>query len=151
MTKTLIKDSIEKIYSEVNDIYKEEKSHEEKVNEVLDGILDLKKDLITDSSKINNLCTGFEKLTWHESFDEEILQSIKKLILSSKDLHSKLVKRYIKLAFFRKKGIAKEEIKLYKRSVDLLREANDEMENIFFVYPNDPEFVEITKKINEIE
>ena len=70
------------------------------------------------------------------------------LISAAKDLHSSLVRQYISLDFLRKKGVAKEEIKEFKTSIDELKETYQDLESVFFYLPEMPEFVETTKQLS---
>lgn len=70
------------------------------------------------------------------------------LISSAKDLRTSLIRQYISMNFFRKKGIAKEEIKNFKNSIDELKESYEDLESVFFFLPEMPDFVETTSKLS---
>ncbi|MCA1751477.1 MAG: hypothetical protein LC670_06730, partial [Flavobacteriales bacterium] len=63
-------------------------------------------------------------------------------------LHSSLLRQYISLGLLRKRGIAKEEIKGFKNSIDELKESFEDLESVFFFLPEMPEFVETTKRLS---
>ena len=74
--------------------------------------------------------------------------SINDLISSIRDLHSSLLRQYISLGFLRSKGIAKEEIKGFKSSIDDLKDVAADLESRFFFLPNISGFQETTKELS---
>jgi hypothetical protein len=70
------------------------------------------------------------------------------LISSAKDLRTTFIRQYVLLTTFRKKGIAKEEIKNFKSAVDDLKEICDDLESVFFFLPKMPDFNETTKQLS---
>jgi hypothetical protein len=123
---------------------------EEKVNALLDGILDLKKLFTNQTKKINSINEKIERLTWYNDLDEESLLSLNDLISSIKDLHSTLVKQYVSLNYIRAKGIAKEEVCNFKSAMDDLKESYQDLESVFFFLPAHPEYQETTKQLSLI-
>ena len=121
---------------------------EERVNSILDAILDFKNSLKEKTAKIYNVNERIEKITWFNDLDEESLMLLNDLISSAKDLRTSLIRHYISMNFFRKKGIAKEEIKDFKNSIDELKEAYEDLEAVFFFLPEMPDFVETTSKLS---
>jgi archaellum component FlaC len=117
-------------------------------NEFLDAILDMKKSIKDKTQRIYEVNENVEKLTWFNDLDEECLMLINDLISAAKDLRSSLIRQYISLDFLRKKGIAKEELKDFKNSIDELKETYQDLESVFFYLPEIPEFVETTKKLS---
>ena len=65
-----------------------------------------------------------------------------------KYLHSSLIRQYVSFNFIRKKGIAKNEIKDYKSSIEEFKESYSALESVFFFLPKMPEFVETTKQLS---
>src|SRR5690554_5883870 len=120
---------------------------EERVNSLLDAILDFKSSLKEKTDKIYNVNERIEKITWFNDLDEESLMLLNDLISSAKDLRTSLIRQYIPMGYFRKKGIAKEEIKDFKNSIDELKESFEDLESVFFFLPKMPEFVETTTKL----
>lgn len=120
---------------------------EENVNPLLDAILDFKSRLNEKTDRIHHINDRMEKLTWFNDLDEECLMLMNDLISAAKDLRTSLIRQYISMNAFRKKGIAKEEIKNFKHSIDELKECYEDLESVFFFLPEMPEFVETTKVI----
>ena len=141
-------------YTNVRNFSFEEKRSElfdeEKINAFLDAINRFKKTLITKTEKINNINEKLEKLTWFNNLDRECLLLINDLISSARDLKSSLIRQYISMDIIRKKGIAKEEIKDFKTSIDDLQETYEDMESAFFFLPEFNDFEETTKKLSLI-
>jgi polyribonucleotide nucleotidyltransferase len=123
---------------------------EENINAVLDAILDFKTELKEKSKRIQLLNDRLESITWLNNLDEECLMLLNDLISSAKDLRTTLIRQYIAMNLFRAKGIAKEEIKDFKISIDLLKEAYEDLESVFFFLPEMPDFKETTKKLSLI-
>lgn len=123
-------------------------SEDEISNELLDAILDLKSSIKNKTKRIYEVNDNIEKLTWFNDLDEECLMLTNDLISAAKDLRSSLIRQYISLDFLRKKGIAKEEIKDFKNSIDELKETYQDLESVFFYLPEIPEFVETTKQLS---
>jgi hypothetical protein len=114
----------------------------------LDAILDFKNSLKEKTDKIYNVNERIKKITWFNDLDEESLMLLNDLISSAKDLRTSLIRQYISMNFFRKKGIAKEEIKDFKNSIDELKESYEDLESVFFFLPEMPDFVETTSKLS---
>ena len=146
------KAKIQNTFSSVRDFSYLEKrnpiSEEEMNNQLLDTILDFKESIKVKTKKIYEVNENIEKLTWFNDLDEECLMLINDLISSAKDLRSSLIRQYISLDFLRIKGIAKEEIKDFKNSIDELKETYEDLESVFFYLPELPEFVETTKLLS---
>lgn len=123
---------------------------ETQVNNLLDKILDFKKRFTEKTNKINSLVEKIEEITWFNEIDNEILMSINDLISSIRDLHSSLLRQYISLGFLRSKGIAKEEIKSFKASIDDLKDVAADLESRFFFLPRITTFQETTKELSLI-
>lgn len=131
--------------------YQEKKTplmDEERVNLLLDAILDFKSNLKAKTDKIYNVNEQIEKITWFNDLDEESLMLLNDLISSAKDLKTSLTRQYISMNSFRKKGIAKEEINDFKNSIDELKESYEDLESVFFFLPEMPDFVETTSKLS---
>jgi polyribonucleotide nucleotidyltransferase len=121
---------------------------EESVNFLLDAILDFKSNLKEKTDRIYNVNERLEKITWFNDLDEESLMLLNDIISSSKDLRTSLIRHYISMNNFRKKGIAKDEIKDFKNSIDELKESYEDLESVFFFLPEMPDFVETTAKLS---
>ncbi|MCH7396502.1 hypothetical protein MM236_00820 [Belliella sp. DSM 107340] len=121
---------------------------EEKINSLLDKILDFKKTLYAKTEKLWNIIEGFESLTWFDNLDEESLMLMNDLISSAKDLRMTLIRQYLLMDSLRKKSVAKDEIKAFKEALDELKVACEDLESVFFFLPEMPGFVETTKKLS---
>ena len=112
--KPQIADTFEKVRALSFEEKKEAVLDEQKINSLLDKILELKKKFSDKTNKINSLVEKTEEITWFNSLDDDTLMSVNDLISSIRDLHSSLLRQYISLNFLRSKGIAKEEFKNFK-------------------------------------
>jgi hypothetical protein len=148
------KSEIRDTFSSVRDFsYQEKRSPliiEERVNQFLDAILELKSKLQEKTGKLVDVNARMEQLTWFNNVDEEGLMVINDLIAAAKDLRSSLVRQYVSMTSLTKQGIAKQEIKDFKYAIDDLRESIEDLESVFFFLPEMPEFKETTKKLTLI-
>ncbi len=146
------KSIIQNTFTSVRDFSYSEKrnlmSEDEMNNQLLDAILDLKKSIKDKTKRIYEVNENVEKLTWFNDLDEECLMLTNDLISAAKDLRSSLIRQYISFDFLRKKGVAKEEIKDFKNSIDELKEIYEDLESVFFYLPELPDFVETTKQLS---
>jgi len=122
--------------------------NEVKINKLLDTILDFKKVYTDKTIKINTLVEKIEQITWFNNVGNDSLMSINDLISSIRDLHSSLLRQYISLNFIRTNGIAKEEIKKFKDSINDLKYIAADLDSRFFFQPNTPDFQETTKELS---
>lgn len=146
--KYKISETFENVRQLSFDEKKESVFDEVKINKLLDTILEFKKVFNDKSIKINALVEKIEKITWFSNLDNDSLMSINDLISAIRDLHSSLFRQYISLNFIRTKGIAKEEIKNFKSSIDDLKEVAADLESRFFFLPNNFDFQETTKELS---
>lgn len=146
--KYKISETFENVRQLSFDEKKESVFDEVKINKLLDTILEFKKVFNDKSIKINALVEKIEKITWFSNLDTDSLMSINDLISAIRDLHSSLFRQYISLNFIRTKGIAKEEIKNFKSSIDDLKEVAADLESRFFFLPNNFDFQETTKELS---
>ena len=146
------KSKIQNTFTSVRDFSYFEKrnpmSKDEINNQLLDAILDLKKSIKDKTKKIYEVNDDIEKLTWFNDLDEECLMLTNDLISAAKDLRSSLIRQYITMDFLRSKGVAKEEIKDFKNSIDELKDIYQDLESVFFYLPEIPEFIETTKQLS---
>ena len=128
---------IEKTFSNVRAFsFNEKKSpflDEERVNSFLDAILDFKNLLKEKTDKLYHVNMQIEKLTWFNDLDNDCLMLINDLISSAKDLQSTLIRQYVSMNFIRKKGLAKDNIKDFKNSIDELKEAYEDLAPMFVI------------------
>jgi uncharacterized phage infection (PIP) family protein YhgE len=133
--------------------YREKKNpliSEDVTNSFLDAILVFKTKIKGKAETISSITKKMDKLTWLTNPDDESLMLLNDLISSAKDLYSSLIRQYVYLSAMRKKGIAKEEIKCFKNTIDELKESIEDLESVFFFLPEMPEFVETTKQLSLI-
>lgn len=154
MESLSFKSEISKTFYSVRSLSFEEKKAsvhiEEKVNALLDSILEFKKSFQERTQKINDINKKIEKLTWFDDIDDENLMLINDLISSIKDLHSTLIRQYVSLNYIRLKGIAKKEIIEFKSAIDDLKDSYRDLESVFFFLPQLPDFKETTKQLSLI-
>ncbi len=129
---------------------KEAAFDEAKINKLLDKILEFKRSLTAKTDKINSLVESIEQITWFSEVDNDALMSINDLISSIRDLHSSLLRQYISMNLIRKKGIALEEVKKFKISIDDLKEGATDLDSRFFFLPDIARFQETTKELSLI-
>ncbi len=147
------KSEIANTFSIVRNFSFEEKKtflNEEKVNALLDAILEFKKVFNKKTEAINSINERIEKLTWFSEIDDETLLLLNDLISSIKDAHSTLIKQYVSLNYIRSKGIAKDEISKFKIAINDLKESYQDLESVFFFLPEIPDFKETTKQLSLI-
>lgn len=151
MKEVSSKKQIINTFSKVRSFSFDEKSspllNEEKVNVLLDTILDFKQLISDKTKKLNNINERIEKVTWFNNLDNESLMLINDLISAAKDLRSTLIRQYVSMNFLRKKGIAKSEIKAFKNAIDELKESYEDLESVFFFLPKMPDFNDTTRKL----
>lgn len=121
---------------------------EDQINDFLDTILEFKKSLNEKTQKLFEINGEMERLTWFNDLNKECLMLINDLIASAKDLHSALIRQYVRMNYIRAKGVAKHEIKDFKNSIDELKETYIDLESVFFYLPEIPDFVETTKQLS---
>lgn len=146
------KSEISNTFSSVRNFSFEEKKvsiyDEERINAFLDAILEFKNTFQMKTEKIIEINESIERVTWFNDLDEESLMLINDLISSIKDLHSTLIRQYVSLNLIRSKGIAKEEIKNFKNTIDDLKENYQDLESVYFFLPEIPDFKETTKLLS---
>jgi hypothetical protein len=146
------KSEISNTFSSVRNFSFEEKKfsiyNEERMNAFLDAILEFKNTFQMKTEKIIEINESIERVTWFNDLDEESLMLINDLISSIKDLHSTLIRQYVSLNLIRSKGIAKEEIKNFKNTIDDLKEYYQDLESVYFFLPEIPDFKETTKLLS---
>ena len=152
MESLTYKSRISETFENVRKLSFEEKKEsvfdEAKINKLLDKILEFKRMFTEKTNKINSLVEKIEQITWFNNLDNDSLMSINDLISSIRDLHSSLLRQYISLNFLRSKGIAKEEIKKFKASIDDLKDVAADLDSTFFFLPNITDFQETTKELS---
>jgi uncharacterized protein YutE (UPF0331/DUF86 family) len=123
---------------------------EERINELLDSILDFKKSLKDKTQEIYDINEKLEKLTWFNNLDEACLMTLNDLISLAKDLRTTLIRRYVAMNHLRTRGVANAEIKDFKNALDEMKESYEDLESVFFYLPKMPEFVETSRRLSLI-
>jgi len=148
MDYATVKTEINRTSREIRHIsYTERKTFNDQVNDLLDKINALKIFLRDKTNIILSINSDLEHLTWYSNLDDECLELISGIIAMVKDLHSILIRYYVKFDDLRKKGIAKDELKSFKAAIDDLKEINNDVESVFFELPFDKEFQDINHKL----
>jgi hypothetical protein len=129
---------------------KEAALDEQKINGLLDQILDFKSGLVSKTDRIEEAIEKIEKITWFNDIDQESLILINDLISSIRSLHSSLLRQYASFRFIHSKGVAKDEIKNFKSAIDDLKDIANDLDSRFFFLPNNSEFEEVTKELSLI-
>lgn len=154
MNSLSTKSAIVSTFSNVRNFSFEEKKtfliDEERINNLLDNIIDFKNVLKDKTIRLNDINKRIESITWLNDLDEDSLMVLNDIISSAKDLRSSLIRQYISINNLRKKGIAKEEIKDFKNSIDELKESYEDLESVFFFLPEMPDFIDTTRKLSLI-
>lgn len=126
-------------------------SYEERVNKFLDGIIELRKHLTVNSDKLEILTDGIEDLTHLTGLNEDCLKAVSSLIASCNDLIGLHKRLYVRLnSAFRTKGIARGEIKRFKRHIEDFEESVQDLELVFFVLPSDEKFQTQSKRLSNL-
>lgn len=148
------KDKIQETFVEVAELAKPNNSkafRQQTIDNLLDKILEFQNNIQDKADKINFVNSKFQELTWFSNIDDECKGLLRNLIISSKDLHSKMIRYYVSLNWAIKKGIATEAMKNFKLSLDDLKEYNQDLEDLFFNLPEDKEFTERVNMLSKKE
>ncbi|MDX9847416.1 MAG: hypothetical protein RBT74_10590 [Tenuifilaceae bacterium] len=143
--KEQIKETVSNVRSFSFDEKKSPLNSDERINVLLDSINGFKDLLKSKTQKINNINIRLQEITWFNNLDDDCLRLLNDIISAGKDLHSSLIRQYVKMGSLRKKGIAKEEIRSLKLAIDDLGEAIEDLDSVFFYLPNSPNFIETTR------
>lgn len=151
---TTLQVEIQETIEEVKDFSFRERTEyydEERTNRLLDSILDFKKSLNSTTEDVCKIVDAFESLTWAGEPNEDNLKQIIELLALTRDLHRTLIKRYVLFnKTLKPKGIAVKDLKTFKGALDDLIEVTDDIEDIYFVFPKMPDFVETTTRLSEL-
>lgn len=144
--------SIAEIGTEINSIISKSRiiplSEQEKIDNFLDHINDLKRKLNVRIEKIGQLDNLFTQLTWHDISNKKEEKLLKTVFVKAKKFHLKALKNFAELnSIFWKKDICRAEISSYKNSLDDFEDTVLEVEQIFFSLRNDQEFNDLLNSI----
>src|ERR1035437_5220775 len=78
---------------------------EDVMNSFLDRILVFKNELKAKTERITDINSKLENITWYSDLNDDSLMLLNDLISVTKDLHSSLVRQYVKLSFMKNKGV----------------------------------------------
>lgn len=145
---------IQETLTKVRNLSFEEKKEgvydENKINALLDKILDFKKSLTKKAETIEDVVEKIEKLTWYNDVDvdSEDLMKINDVISAIRDLHYSFKRQCPGLNKLRDKGIATAEIKNFKSAMQDLNDSASDLESRFFFLPKLSSFQETTKELS---
>lgn len=124
---------------------------EETLNAFLDSINSLKRELSLKTDIINSIIPKLEELTWFNNPNEETLKQVNELIALIKDLYTIYNKKFINYSNTLKKGeIATAEIEAFECCLHDLAEIGDDLENVFFTFPQDKEFQTLNQQLSAL-
>ncbi len=154
MTDSVQKEKLAFVINEVSDISFNEKrntkTEEEIINTFLDAILVFEKELTDKTEKINFISEKIEEISWFSGFSEEDLRELNDLIAVAREVRASLIRQYISFNFFRLKGIAKNQILLFKQSIDNFTETYSDIDSILFKLPNNTNFQDTTRQLDSL-
>lgn len=143
--------TFEKISSEIFNSYTHTLSEKDRVNDVLDHILDKKQQFNNLSSEINALTNLVSNLTWINNLtesDEVIIQGLidigKKVDLQLRKFYSAEIIKYSNKDWFNV------EFNDFQSAIDLHQETLIDVEHIIFQLRKDNEFTELTEFLDEL-
>lgn len=133
---------------------KEGLTMQQKIDQLLDSILDLKKALSQKIEEIEEFIVSLQEMTWFEAsiYDEDTRRTVNDLISSSRDWSETLKKRHAICMNKLKDTVLPtiEELDEFKSAIEDLEEATNDLESIVFFHSNDDEFGEITSALLHI-
>lgn len=121
--------------------------NEEVMNLFLDKVLEFQSFLKDKTNRINTINSRIESLTWFENITDENLLAINDIISASRDLHTTLIRLYVRINNKKFRSIAKTDISVFKLALDDFREIFNDLESVYFLLPKMPEFIETTKQL----
>lgn len=125
---------------------------EGKLNAMLDGINRERGILIERTAIVNALFPRARDVAWFTNPSQELLIELHGLIGEMQNLHRTMLKYYLRInKEFASRGIAKEERKAYKLAADDLKELTEDLNERFFVFPQDEEFQDLMTQLNDID
>ena len=143
--------TFEKISSEIFNSYTHTLSEKDRINDVLDHILDKKQQFNNLSSEINALTNLVSNLTWINNLtesDEVIIQGLidigKKVDLQLRKFYSAEIIKYSNKDWFNV------EFNDFQSAIDLHQETLIDVEHIIFQLRKDNEFTELTEFLDEL-
>lgn len=123
---------------------------QQKLDSMLDKIAEFNKSIQNKTDIINKINDRFEQLSWFDNIDDDGLKMIRKTIDFSVKVHYKLIKYYVKYGWTIRKQISTEVMRDFKNALDNMKEHNEDLEDLFFVLPNDPEMKSLAEELAEV-
>ena len=138
-------------FNEVREYSFKKKTQEEIVNNFLDRILDLQKNINEDSTFLEDICLRIEKLSWidAEKIDEETKKVINDIISTIRDIHRFLLMNYVYLNN-NARQLASKELRRLKSALDDVKEYINDFESIHFKLPFHQKFQEANDKLQSL-
>jgi uncharacterized protein YecE (DUF72 family) len=148
-----IKDKLAESTSYLDEyVPQDNRSTEQKENELLDNILELQENINNTTKFYKKATPLIQKLSWAEDegdYDAEIIDEIKVLQADTKRIINSGLKDYV---FFNNnfKRFASVNIKLFKDAVDEFKETTQDVFDKLLETRTDREFLDLEKKIKEL-
>jgi len=143
--------TLEKISNEIFNSYTHTLSEKDRINKLLDHILDKKQEYANLSRDLTNLTNLISHLTWLNDLSETDEVIIRGLIDLGKKADYLFRKFYAteRMAYSHK-GWFKDEFSNLKSSIELHQETLIEVEHIIFDLRKDKEFIALSKLLDEL-
>lgn len=131
---------------------KQELTHEQAVDLLLDSILEFKKFLREKIESVNTHIEKLEQITWFDvsMFDDETKRKVNDVISSTNDWFESLNKWYQRALVNINSRVQPSELEEFGSAIYDLKDANNDLEKAVFVYPNDEEMTAITEKFKNL-
>jgi len=137
--------SVTDIKTKISDIISTETknkiSEEDKINEFLDNINNVKRSILARKDAILKIDGLLIELTWYDAEDEETEAELDDLMKAVNQFHTSLLVEYVALKRrFPQKKLFKIVLSELKSAIDDLEDSAIEVDNIFFGLRKDDEF-----------
>lgn len=143
--------TLEKISNEIFNSYTHTLSEKDRINKLLDHILDKKQEYVNLSRDLTTLTNLISHLTWLNDLSETDEVIIRGLIDLGKKADNLFRKFYAaERRAYSQKGWFKDEFSNLKSSIELHQETLLDVEHIIFELRKDKEFIELSKLLDEL-
>ena len=143
--------TIKNITTELVESYSYSLSENERVNNLLDKINDMKKDYIQLSENINKLSLLLSKITWLDNLSDNDEVMIKAIVVMGKEADNRFKKFYASHnRIFSPKGLFRNEFVSLKNSIAIHIETVFDVERIIFELRKSKEFKSLDNLIKEL-
>lgn len=127
------------------------KELERKVNAFPDEINEERNNLTDCTENINSLNIESHSITWFTNVEPSLLTEIKDIIEVMHHLHKSMLQYYVIInKAFALRGILKEERRAFKATADDVKEIANDLNDRFFVLPQDEEFQDLMNQLNDL-